>query len=292
MAHYKYIICTLLCVCAVACRQEEPAISHLVVEGWIEPGQHPLVMLHRSCPYSQIDTAYEDIEDLVTDYMLPFGKVTISNGDTTVVLTGRVNRSYMPPYTYSSVYMKGEEGNTYYLTVQAGDYYATAQTTIPRRAAFDSIRTELYGEDRVQVVGYMHQVPPHTHYLIFARYSYDTQYLLCPLGALSSPDSIADLQVNIYSPYGESDSTKAFTNAMFRQSEKNGVFVKIASVNEEEFAFWNSFSSTALTSGVLFIPIRQNITSNIHGGIGYWCGMGSTEHYVPLSHSRTYTYPH
>ncbi len=293
MAHSKwaYILFLAVLTCLTACHEDEPAVSHIVVEGWIEEGQHPLVMLHRSCPYSQIDTTYEDIEDLVKDYLILFGKVTVSDGDTTVVLTGRVNHDYMPPYTYSSVYMKGEAGKTYYLTAQYGDFHATAQTTIPVRAAFDSIRVEQQDNDHISIAGYINHAPARTHYLIFAKYFDERQYRLCPLGVITTRDSISDMRVNIYNPYKDTEN-KTFDNALFARSDSVGIFVKLATVNNEDFAFWESFSTLSLFGGALFMPVRQNITSNISDGIGYWCGMGSTEYYIPLSHSHTITYSH
>lgn len=289
MGHCKHYCFVLLCMLLLGCQREDPIVSHLIVEGWIEPGEHPVVMLHRSCPYSQIDTAYQDVQDLVEDYLIPFGKVTISDGDTTVVLTGRVSRDYMPPYTYSSVYMKGEVGKTYRLTAQYRDFYATAQTTIPLQAGFDSILVEQHGDDRMSIVGVINQAAPRSHYLIFVHYPSQPQYQLCPLGVIATPDSITDLRINVYSPYS-SDKQMSFSNAMFRKSD-SGIFIKIASVSEEEFAFWESFAATSLTAGTLFVPMRQNIHSNIQGGIGYWSGMGSTEYFVQLSHTRTYSYP-
>ena len=277
------------CCFLSGCRQEEPAVSHLLVEGWIEEGKHPIVMLHRSCPYDQIDTTYEGIEDLVEDYHVPFGKVTISDGDTTVVLTGRVNLKYLPPYTYSSVYIRGEAGKTYYLTVQYGDYYATAQTTLPARASFDSICVRQQGTDRMSVVGYIRQAPARTHYLVFAKPLRQAQYNLCPLGVVTTPDSVSDVAVNVYNPFRDKSNNpieEAFS--FFERSDTTGIYIKIAMVDDEAFAFWDSFSTLSLFGGVLFIPVRQNITSNIHGGIGYWCGMGSTEYYLPLDKPRTY----
>lgn len=287
---YRLLLAALCCLSLWGCRQDEPATSHIIVEGWIEAGEHPMVMIHRSCPYSQIDTAYNSIEDLVEDYLIPFGKVTVSDGDTTVVLTGRINRDYMPPYTYSSVYIKGEEGKTYYLTAQYGDFYATARTTIPPRTAFDSIRTGQQPGNRLSITGYLNRAPARTHYLVFARYMDRKQYLLCPLGVITTPDSVSDMQINIYNP-APNDEEKSFDKAFFPCSDSTGIYVKLATINDEDYAFWESFSALSLTSGILFIPMRQNIASNIHGGIGYWCGMGSTEHYVPLSHPGTYTYP-
>ena len=119
--------------------KEDIAEPELVVEGWITSGGHPLVMLHKSISFNE---SFESVASLIEDKLVPFGKVTIDDGTQKVILTGRLDTNYIPPYRYSSVEIIGEEGKTYSLTAEYENIILTATTTIPPRAYLYSIQIE------------------------------------------------------------------------------------------------------------------------------------------------------
>ena len=100
-----------------ACQEEfRDNREEIVVEGWIESGGAPVVLLTRTFV---VETRWET--DGETSVVLPWGKVTVSDGINEVILTGDYDERYFPPYAYSTSRMKGVPGRTYHLTVEYGD---------------------------------------------------------------------------------------------------------------------------------------------------------------------------
>ena len=124
------MICTMLIFAACEKEYTENNNEQIVVEGWIESGSGPVVMLTKSFTINTGEVSYEEDESIV----LPWGKVTVSDGTKSVVLTGDPNESYFPPYRYSTSKIRGVPGRTYYLFVEYGNRVLTAQT-IRRRFA-------------------------------------------------------------------------------------------------------------------------------------------------------------
>lgn len=270
-----------------ACQPIEPAPPHLVVEGWINADGHPVVMLHRTYPINTNDTTYHSMEDIMKDHLIMFGKVTISDGDESVVLTGRPAMDYMLPYIYTSVFMTGKEGHTYTLTAEYDGLYATATTTIPKKVTFDSICITAVGTDKYSIVGHFN-APANAHYIIFTKYTHQQQYILCPLGAVTTPNTAGHATINIFNP---NTSENTFDNLYWTHNDTTALNIRVAHIDEHSWYFWDSFASNCISTGLFYLPIRQNIESNINGGIGYWSGMGSTEYTILLNHAQTYHFP-
>ena len=66
----------------------------IVVEGWIEDGGFPVVMVTTSVPVSSEYEKWDSLED----HLVRWAKVTVSDGENEVVLTGKMDRNYFPPY--------------------------------------------------------------------------------------------------------------------------------------------------------------------------------------------------
>ena len=97
----------------------------IIVEGWIDAGGQPVVMVTRSLPVRLRDDAIE-LEHL-SDYVIKFARVTVSDGVNSVLLTGRVDTRYVPGYIYTSNFLTGEAGKTYTLTVRTGGQHLEAE---------------------------------------------------------------------------------------------------------------------------------------------------------------------
>ncbi len=73
------------------CEENSPSPTRkAVIEGYLCSGDHPYVMFSAS--------VVPGISGHVADAVVNWGKVNISDGDTTVVLTGRVEESTTPPF--------------------------------------------------------------------------------------------------------------------------------------------------------------------------------------------------
>ncbi len=128
------LLLAVLCPLLLHSCSEEPFSTQepqLVVEGWIDEEGAPIVFVTTSVPFSSTsDTDYD-----MSSHLVRWAKVTVSDGDTTVVLTGKFMKRYTPSYGYTTGEMFGRCGRTYRLTVDYESYHAEAVTTIPPRAS-------------------------------------------------------------------------------------------------------------------------------------------------------------
>ena len=68
----------------------------IVVEGWIENGGFAQVMLSRTIG---LEEQFDSLS--VIDSAIRWAKVTVSDGEQTEVLTGRLDRDQIPPFIYT-----------------------------------------------------------------------------------------------------------------------------------------------------------------------------------------------
>ena len=99
----------------------------LVVEGWIEEGKAPVVYVTTSLVPKEEP---ESLEDIGT-HVVRWAKVTISDGEEEVVLTGTASKRFYPPFAYTTGRMTGVAGKTYRLTVDYSGVHAEASAKIP-----------------------------------------------------------------------------------------------------------------------------------------------------------------
>ena len=106
---------------------EDP--SRLIVEGWIDSGGHPIVMV--STPVAAQEQ--EKPATSLSSHVVSKATVTVTDDSgREYLLEGRVDRNYLPPYIYTSEELTGEVGHTYRLKVNYGNHAATGTTSIPR----------------------------------------------------------------------------------------------------------------------------------------------------------------
>lgn len=126
---------------ASSCREDIELVGNdtqLVVEGWIEDGNFPIVLLTKSFAPNKDNLSENDL----LKYLIRWAKVTVSDGDESVVLTGKFDSRYFPPYIYTTTHLRGQAGKTYTLTVDYGEFQASAITTIPEQSGKCCFRVE------------------------------------------------------------------------------------------------------------------------------------------------------
>ncbi len=285
MVHSKKIIYGLIaCLFVVgllSCEQQPVPQNHIVVEGWIEQGKEPVVMIHQSYNL-QSERNEEDttLQNIATDIMIPFGKVTIDDGEKSVILTGRMDTNYMLPYIYTTVHMTGEVGRTYTLTVEYKDFYATATTTIPDVPHLDSITVKETSAAKMVVQAHMSDFPKNetAYYALFVREIGEQQFKLCPLGTFNTNNAIdGKIVINVRPQVVEIDKM-AFPQTFEKREDKHQYYLKLARITEENYQFFDRYSAQISTQGIFFMPAYGNIPTNINGGLGYWNGMGASEY--------------
>lgn len=280
----KYIICLISMTFFVACHndfeQQGEENSLLVVEGWIENDGFPVVMLTRTLPVS---AEYWNMEDL-SDYMIKWAKVTVTNGTDSVVLAGKYDKGYFPPFIYTSSRMKGEAGKNYSLTVECGDYYATATTSIPSKPKECTFSVErCAGSDTLfQIKAKFRDDPTEkNYYQFFTRVGTNTkQYQASYLGTVDDAVLKTVTEMPVYRGHQlKSDKyTPYFTLA-------DTVSVKFAHIDEISFRIWDSYTKTLSLSSNMFLSTSTEIESNIKGGYGYWFGYSSITNHIVIKDS-------
>lgn len=278
------IIILLFSFCS--CHYEPVNYTKLVVEGWIDAGKHPIVLLHTShslLNQSTPDTA--QLIDVLAEHMVLFGKVVIFDGEDSVILTGRVDTNYLPPYIYTTTKIIGEIGNTYTLHATYKDFSAQSQTEIPTKASFDSIHVTEYNT-QLNIVGYASNLELGAPYILMARTTNQRQYKICPTGAFRA--TAPSMAITINNPLNLTGESMML-QTLFPKSNHR-VSIKFARVGEAEFLMWDSYIAQNMTQGLFFMETHGNIKSNIEGGHGYWCGMGASEYTIRLSGERTYVF--
>lgn len=274
----KSLFAFILTIGLLASCSEEPSISQeprLVVEGWIDSDGYPMVFVTTSMTVDGSDNLSSDL----TEHLIKWAKVTVSDGTTKVVLTGKYMKNYYPPYGFTTTELKGKCGNTYHLTVDYPPYHAEATTTIPPRPLIDSIMVAplspsdtLYGVKLHISENAMHQ----GGYKLFAMRKHKDSYpLSCYMGTYQSSKLNLPSQLPVYNVHKMDN--KDFTPYF---SPTDTLIIKAAVVDDDALQFWNAFESNVSLSKSPFLAPNENIKGNITGALGYWFGYGCNYYLV------------
>lgn len=266
-----------------SCTEEVPAPVEpkLVVEGWIDDGGVPVVMLSMIIPVTGEEIGADELED----YIVRWGKVTISDGEKEVVLVGMKSDIYFPPYIYTTSKIRGEAGKTYWLTAEYDNLVATAQTTIPPRAEIESI-LPTYDDGKYCINATIKDNPhEHNYYKFFVRLlGRDSCYLSSDFAIFDDSNYSNPIKVPV--EIGNSFFYSA-EKKNYELSEEDGFWIKVAQVDSVAYNFWDDYKSMVELGINPFFRFSGNIRSNISGGLGYWIGYGATEYYCkPGDHAN------
>lgn len=256
----------------------------LVVEGWIDSGGYPIVLLTATVPISEQG---RDVKDL-GDYVLRWAKVTVSDGEREVVLTGMLDKRYFPPYVYTTSRLRGEVGKTYRLTVSYSGLYAEAETFIPQPVPLDSIRVRPCEDSDTlyQIRAYFHDDPSQSaYYKFFTRIGRNQRmYLSSYIQTLDNSVFLSGEEIDVSVMRGRliTDRPNEYTPYF---TEKDTVVVKFARMDSLSFLFWNQMEHNMTLSFLPVTAAKRNPQFNVKGGIGYWCGYGATFYPVVVGDS-------
>lgn len=251
--------------------------SQLVVEGYIDDGGFPVVMITTSLAVTTEPQRF----DSLASHLLRWATVSVSDGENEVFLTGRIDESYFPPFIYTTSRMRGEAGKTYLLKVEYGDYKAYATTSIPQRVLIDTIKvlpTEIDSLCQI-LLGFNDNRESKDFYKIFIKESqYSKQWVSSFLGIVN--DDVLNGYSEIAVNRGQFlTDTLEFTPFFCYEDT---IAIKFATIDSEAYRFWNDYENYISLSRNPMFPLTQNLYSNISGGMGCWYGCGATITYVPL----------
>lgn len=268
------IVCLALVALVSGCNEEKTTLAEkrLVVEGWIDSGEFPVVKLTRTMP---LGVDHKVDIDKLSDYMERWAKVTISDGERSEVMVGRYDKNYFPPFVYTSYEMRGEVGKTYTITVETDNgERATAQTTIPEPMQLRDVCSKpAAGGDGYLIYGYTDERKKCK--LFVKNYWEDKEFQSMSMGLYDSDMYTDEGKVTV------KNSLTAWTEEYTPYFKKGDtVIVKVAALDDKSYDFWRSYEDMSMLSRLPMVPMTSNLKSNVHGALGYWCGYGVSVYMV------------
>ncbi len=276
----KFLIYILFIFTVASCQTDlEYKISgytqKIIVEGYISNGEFPKVYLTLNFPLSKLTDSLNMIENVIRT-----AKVTISDGEKTEILTSgwEPNKRHFPPYMYVGTELKGQEGKTYYLTVDFSGYKLNSTTTIPYGTSIQKFEcSPIKGNDSLRDLFMTLNIDPtaKNSYRVFTLkkrdgYFIETQYVYNSEFTLSGSNKF-----NISPRVTELDSSFSEGGNFFKGDTIQVKLCTIDSVSTQFFKALTLFSNSNGIGNDLFIGEKDKLKSNISSpGFGIWYGNG------------------
>jgi hypothetical protein len=254
----------------------------LVVEGYIENGKNPIMVLSRTLPFfGSINTS------TVFQQTVQGALVIVSDG----VITDTLDQ--LPGIgVYTSSAITGQENRSYSLRVEAEGKVLTSITHIPASIALDSVWFEVNGTRDSLGFAWAHLTDPDTlgnHYRWFAQrinsYTFGDQIgrqkdsaLIAPNGSVFEDKFINGKSFDLgYQRGSHRNSTKEddLNDERFFFKRGDTIVVKFCTLDRAHFEFWRTEETQVSNNGNPFAspaPVRGNIS----GGLGIWGGYAAT----------------
>ena len=274
------------------CETNIPQEQQMVVEGWIEAGKEPIVMLHYA--YALDDSNVSDtasMMEIVGNQLERYARVSVFDGENETVLTGQLNSKYLPPYIYTSAHIVGEAGRTYTITATRKNLSATATTSIPAvKPVVDSISVRNVSDSTQAVVAYIKVPNNHEtiYYNAFLKRKGEFQLRSFLMShTLSTQARNGQIKLPIYSN-GEGIFMSGVSH--FFQTDTTQYYLHLSVVDEMSYRIWEGISAQSVNQGMFFMSIYKNMPSNVSSSLGYWCGYNSLEYPFTVNNDTTFVY--
>lgn len=275
-------ILTVLTLTAASCGEDVDSAQdtrQLVIDGFVDSDGTPEVLLTLSANPVQ--------ETNIKDHVVRWGKVTLSDGVDTVILTGRTNPNRVPPYTYYASGMRGVPGRCYTVTAEYAGRTAHAVCRMPYPTPIDEITFTPIETDSTAMRGQLtFTAPPDcpAYYRVYTRIEgVDSTYYPSKMGTVMAATPGQKLTIPIYRGTqvvaGNPDERLSFT----RHAK---VGVKLCRITPEAFAFYREFDNLITFGGGVFLTIHTPLPTNIRGSLGIWSAQGTSRcivHATPSS---------
>lgn len=304
----KLLLLSTIAAVLISCEKEvqvdlPETDPKLVVEGTIENGKPPIVILTRTQSYF----APTDLNSIASIFVKD-ATITVSDGITTVTLgeigsdglteeqilfaaeaTGidpaLLANADIAVYSDTAFTFLGEIGKTYSLNVQGAGMTCSSVTHIPNIVAWDSTwwrLAEQSADDDSSGYIWGRLTDPDTMgngYRHYARriYSTDPDFeedsrFISPLGTTFNDKYLNGLTVDLFAVRGRDpyrDNSDDETAGYFLRGDS--VVMKLVSMGLDEVDFYMTYDNNVASQGDMF-STPANARSNINGGLGIWAG--------------------
>lgn len=242
----------------------------LVVDGWIENGRAPIVLLTYNTSYfGHLDSA--SFRQLVATR----AKVVVSDGVKAEILTLTKDTNYFPPYVYKGYSLKGEVGKTYTLIVEDELDTVMAQTTILPPVRPDTLWFESTTDTSGVIRCVLNDNPAEkNYYRIFTRVMGKEFRFYPALFANLNDQYFNGQQFSFPINKGRKNNLYPIENIYFQKNDT--IIVRFTTIDEQAFVFWSNYDEELLNAGNPFAANHLTIPSNVRNGLGVWCGYGAS----------------
>lgn len=268
-----YSLAALFGACSEA---DEPAVEPpLVVEGWIEEDESPLVIVTRAVDLTR---PTDDFDNAVERWC----RVTVYDGTTPYILSGALDRNYTPPFIYTSSRIKGQAGHTYRLVVETETETATAETVLtaaPRISRLEAVKSP-NNDNLYSIRAYINNLPADCYFKFFARsHQLETRSFPTFLGTFSAADYAPECGWTI-----TRGNHGGFNEEGFEHYYASGdrVTVTLCSLQPDLYYFWKAYETATSLSQNLLFTVAHNLPSNIDGALGYWAAYGTSSRAITI----------
>ena len=249
----------------------------LVIDGWIEQGQFAEVTLTNSASY------FSDIDSVaLREVLVSTAKVSVSDGETTEVLTLFRNDDQFPPFFYRGTDLKGEVGKTYNLLVETQGERFEAITSIPPPPTFDSLWFEFDNEkDSLGALWATFTDEPavENYYRVFTRQeNKDNEFIPMYLSAIG--DKFFDGKSFSFNILKGTEGLSDISND-FYFTRGDTLRIRFCSIDQAHFDFWRTLEREVFSVGNPFSASGNEILSNTsEGALGIWGGYGASYYQI------------
>lgn len=249
---------------------QESSVPRGVIEGIIESGSYPQVFFTR--------TIVPDQEGILTDALINWGRVTVSDGEKEVVLTGRVDKDLFPPFRYYSLDMIGEPGKIYTLKADFEDIHIQSSCHMPYPTSIDSIAIQPTDNDSLRGAT-LHLTSPDDApaYFYVSMIKADQSISLSPpsfMGTLCTDKPNTRYSIPILRPRQKIDTVQYM--AQLKVNEE--WVIALNRVTKEVYDFWIAYNNMLMTSNSPFLSGNTNLPTNIISGYGIWSAQGTVRY--------------
>lgn len=248
-----------------------------VIDAWFDSDGYPVVIFTSSVDPSDVSTP-------VSEKVIRWGKVTLSDGEREIVLTGGPSKDYFPPYRYFTYEMKGEPGKRYRLTAEYKGLYAESECLMMEPTPVNRIEILPSVENDSAKEVYLNFISPEdcpAYYYVGVR-NEETKGRALPamMGTYKATEPGEEIRLQVFRPKNSLDTARY--NPEFFPGEN--LEISLCRVPEEVFDFWVGYDNSVLFGGSQFIDTSQSLRGNIEGGYGIWSVQGVWKEYISIQH--------
>lgn len=292
----KYKIYYLLILILTSCTKDVEldipgAEEKIVVQGSIETGMPPIVILTHTNPYFGTNN-FSNIDNIFVHNAI----INVSDGTNTYPLTeictDNIPDSLLPligefvgldsltlsginfcVYSTFDTNIFGQVGGTYNLNIDANGKILSAVTTIPQPVALDSLWFKLEYDDYGFVWAKLSEPSGLGNaYRWFSKRLGEDYSFLAPWGS-AFEDKFIDgttFEFAYNRPDTQIEETTQPEGENYFQVG-DSIVIKFCSIDLTHYKFWRSFETQAVNNGNPFAA-PTSIFTNINGGLGIWGG--------------------